>query len=104
MTIEPKSLGQGKSHNVTAPIGLFGCTDPWSQIGKFLLIIVTVTLAKVFQVVTRYAMKEIGVIISTKYQVPFSMIGTINATQVKFSQRKKGVSRMVVCVLSISWG
>ena len=104
MTIEPKSLGQGKSHNVAAPIGLFGCTVPWSQIGKFFRIIVTVTLAKVFQVVTRYAMKEIGVIISTKYQVPLSMIGTVDATQMKCSQRKKGVSKVVVCVLSISWG
>src|SRR5260370_1519413 len=100
MTIAPKSLGQGKSQTVSAPIGLVGCTVPWSQIGKFFRIIVAVTLAKVFEVVTRYAMKEIGVIISTKYQVSLSMIGAVNATQVKCSQRKKGVSKMVVCMLS----
>src|SRR5207248_6464244 len=94
-------LGEMKPDNISTPIGRMRGIVSNTHIGQFLLCVVSIASAAVFQVATGNSMKEIWPVISAKNQVTLSMVRAIYAPQMKFAQGKIGIFWMLVCVLYI---
>jgi hypothetical protein len=76
-----------------------------AHISQFLLGVVIIASAEIFQVIAGNTMEQIWPVISAKNQVTLSMVRAIYAPQMKFAQWKIGdyMPVFVLCTIDNSW-